>query len=76
MNRVLFYVFERALENTGYDTITQLFKGTVVNKMICKECGPVSNIIEPFLDLVVQVKNIKSLHESLKVLTTFEELAG
>lgn len=57
MNRVLFDVFERALENTGYD-ITSLFKGFLVNQIICKECGPVSQIIEPFLDLVVQVKNI------------------
>ncbi|XP_043930982.1 ubiquitin carboxyl-terminal hydrolase 40 [Protopterus annectens] len=66
LNRILFSALEASLAGTsGHDLINKLYHGTVVNKIVCKECGNVSERQEDFLDLTVAVKDVSSLEEAL-----------
>ncbi|KAH0621728.1 hypothetical protein JD844_023335 [Phrynosoma platyrhinos] len=66
LNRILFSALETSLVGTsGHNLINQLYHGTVVNQIVCKECKNVSERQEDFLDLTVAVKDVPSLEEAL-----------
>ncbi|XP_042336124.1 LOW QUALITY PROTEIN: ubiquitin carboxyl-terminal hydrolase 40 [Sceloporus undulatus] len=66
LNRILFSALETSLVGTsGHNLINQLYHGTVVNQIVCKECKNVSERQEDFLDLTVAVKDVSGLEEAL-----------
>jgi ubiquitin C-terminal hydrolase len=46
--------------------LQSVFGGQVCNQFVCQECGNVTNRIEDFYNLSLEVKDIKSMHESLQ----------
>nr|XP_060639697.1 ubiquitin carboxyl-terminal hydrolase 40 isoform X1 [Anolis sagrei ordinatus]XP_060639705.1 ubiquitin carboxyl-terminal hydrolase 40 isoform X1 [Anolis sagrei ordinatus] len=66
LNRILFSALETSLVGTsGHNLINQLYHGTLVNQIVCKECKNVSERQEDFLDLTVAVKDVSGLEEAL-----------
>ncbi|XP_029317046.1 ubiquitin carboxyl-terminal hydrolase 40 isoform X2 [Cottoperca gobio] len=75
LNRILFSALEHSLVGTtGTTFIHQLYHGTIVNSIVCKECGNVSQRQEDFLDLTVCVCGVSSLEEALWNMFVEEEL--
>uniref|UniRef100_A0A3P8UWW9 Ubiquitin specific peptidase 40 n=1 Tax=Cynoglossus semilaevis TaxID=244447 RepID=A0A3P8UWW9_CYNSE len=75
LNRILFSALEHSLVGTtGSAFIQQLYHGTIVNSIVCKECGNVSQRQEDFLDLTVCVCGLSSLEEALWNMFVEEEL--
>ncbi|XP_034063280.1 ubiquitin carboxyl-terminal hydrolase 40 isoform X1 [Gymnodraco acuticeps] len=75
LNRILFCALEHSLVGTtGSTFIHQLYHGTIVNSIACKECGNVSQRQEDFLDLTVCVCGVSSLEEALWNMFVEEEL--
>ncbi|XP_041119519.1 ubiquitin carboxyl-terminal hydrolase 40 isoform X2 [Polyodon spathula] len=75
LNRILFSALESSLVGTsGSDLINRLYHGTVVNQIVCKECGNTSERQEDFLDLTVAVKGVSGLEEALWSMFVEEEL--
>uniref|UniRef100_W5MVH3 Ubiquitin specific peptidase 40 n=1 Tax=Lepisosteus oculatus TaxID=7918 RepID=W5MVH3_LEPOC len=74
LNRILFSALESSLVGTsGSDIISRLYHGTVVNQIVCKECGNVSERQEDILDLTVSVKGLSGLLEALWSMFVEEE---
>lgn len=74
MNRVLFDTIERSLKDTPYEAlIDQLYRINVYNRIICEECGASRKREEKDLDLMVSVKGMKGLDESLKAYFEMEK---
>ncbi|XP_056676110.1 ubiquitin carboxyl-terminal hydrolase 40 isoform X1 [Monodelphis domestica] len=74
LNRILFSALESSLVGTsGHDLIQQLYHGTVVNHIMCRECENVSERQEDFLDLTVAVKDLSGLEEALWSMYVEEE---
>ncbi|XP_054470070.1 ubiquitin carboxyl-terminal hydrolase 40 isoform X2 [Anoplopoma fimbria] len=66
LNRILFSALEHSLVGTtGSTFIHQLYHGTIVNSIVCKECGNISQRQEDFLDLTVCVSGVFGLEEAL-----------
>ncbi|KAM4542615.1 ubiquitin carboxyl-terminal hydrolase 40 isoform 2-T2 [Odontesthes bonariensis] len=66
LNRILFSALEHSLVGTSGSTFIQrLYHGTIVNSIVCKECGNVSQRQEDFLDLTACVCGVCSLEEAL-----------
>ena len=64
---VLFDRLDEALKPTPRKYLLQsIFGGKQINQMVCQECGKVKNRIEDYYNLSLTVKDIKSVHESLK----------
>lgn len=75
LNRILFSALEHSLVGTGGSSfINSLYHGTIVNSIVCKECGTVSQRQEDFLDLTVCVCGMSSLEEALWSMFVEEEL--
>ncbi|KAG7224082.1 hypothetical protein INR49_019817 [Caranx melampygus] len=75
LNRILFSALEHSLVGTtGSTFIHRLYHGTIVNSIVCKECGNVSQRQEDFLDLTVCVCGVSSLEEALWNMFVEEEL--
>nr|XP_019953723.1 PREDICTED: ubiquitin carboxyl-terminal hydrolase 40 isoform X1 [Paralichthys olivaceus] len=75
LNRILFSALEHSLVGTSGSTfIHRLYHGTIVNSIVCKECGNVSQRQEDFLDLTVCVSGVLSLEEALWNMFVEEEL--
>ncbi|XP_032355468.1 ubiquitin carboxyl-terminal hydrolase 40 isoform X1 [Etheostoma spectabile] len=75
LNRILFSALEHSLVGTtGSTFIHQLYHGTIVNSIVCKECGNVSQRQEDFLDLTACVCGVSSLEEALWNMFVEEEL--
>uniref|UniRef100_A0A672Z7Z5 Ubiquitin carboxyl-terminal hydrolase n=1 Tax=Sphaeramia orbicularis TaxID=375764 RepID=A0A672Z7Z5_9TELE len=75
LNRILFSALEHSLVGTsGSSFIHSLYHGTIVNSIVCKECGNVSQRQEDFLDLTVCVCGMSSLEEALWNMFVEEEL--
>ncbi|XP_022056802.2 ubiquitin carboxyl-terminal hydrolase 40 isoform X2 [Acanthochromis polyacanthus] len=75
LNRILFSALEHSLVGTSGSTlIHRLYHGTIVNSIVCKECGNVSQRQEDFLDLTVCVCGVSSLEEALWTMFVEEEL--
>uniref|UniRef100_A0A8C6TQU1 Ubiquitin specific peptidase 40 n=1 Tax=Neogobius melanostomus TaxID=47308 RepID=A0A8C6TQU1_9GOBI len=75
LNRILFSALEHSLVGTrGSAFINRLYHGTIVNSIVCKECGNVSQRQEDFLDLTVCVCGVSSLEEALWNMFVEEEL--
>ncbi|KAM9842918.1 ubiquitin carboxyl-terminal hydrolase 40 [Aulostomus maculatus] len=75
LNRILFSALEHSLVGTAGSTfIHSLYHGTIVNSIVCKECGNVSQRQEDFLDLTVCVCGVSSLEEALWNMFVEEEL--
>ncbi|XP_048454548.1 ubiquitin carboxyl-terminal hydrolase 40 isoform X2 [Rhincodon typus] len=74
LNRILFSALESSLVGTsGHDLINRLYHGIVVNKIVCEECGNISERQEDFLDLTVAVKGVRGLEEALCTFYVEEE---
>lgn len=66
LNRILFSAIEASLVGTsGKDLIGRLYHGTLVNQIICSECGKISEREEDFLDLTITVAGNSSLEDGL-----------
>ncbi|XP_013405600.1 ubiquitin carboxyl-terminal hydrolase 40 isoform X3 [Lingula anatina] len=66
LNRILFSAIEDSLVGTARQSLIQeLYHGTIVNKIICQECGRTSERQEDYLDLPVTVVDTGSLEEGL-----------
>ncbi|XP_026161733.1 ubiquitin carboxyl-terminal hydrolase 40 isoform X2 [Mastacembelus armatus] len=75
LNRILFSALEHSLVGTASSTFIQrLYHGTIVNSIVCKECGNVSQRQEDFLDLTVCVCGVSCLEEALWNMFVEEEL--
>nr|XP_057946273.1 ubiquitin carboxyl-terminal hydrolase 40 isoform X2 [Doryrhamphus excisus] len=75
LNRILFSALENSLVGTSGSTlIHRLYHGTIVNSIVCKECGNVSQRQEDFLDLTVCVCGVSSLEEALWNMFVEEEM--
>lgn len=77
LNRVLFDVIERALQDTPYSNlIGNLYRGTSTFSTECNNCKSIFQRDETFCDLVVQVKGFKNLEESIEGYLVPEHLEG
>ena len=77
LNRILFDALEQSLQGTEYDSVIQeLFFGIQNNKITCQKCGESRIRQDRFLDLGLQVKEMKGVRESLDQLFTFEKFEG
>ncbi|XP_046546355.1 ubiquitin carboxyl-terminal hydrolase 40-like [Haliotis rubra] len=66
LNRILFCAIEDSLVGTsGQSLIQRLYHGNIVNQIICKECGKISERREDFLDLTLSVSGMDSLETAL-----------
>ncbi|XP_028294265.1 ubiquitin carboxyl-terminal hydrolase 40 isoform X2 [Gouania willdenowi] len=75
LNRILFSALEHSLVGTSGSTfIHQLYHGTIVNSIECRQCKNVSQRQEDFLDLTVCVCGVSSLEEALWNMFVEEEL--
>ncbi|XP_051941258.1 ubiquitin carboxyl-terminal hydrolase 40 isoform X1 [Hippocampus zosterae] len=75
LNRILFSALEKSLVGTSGSTlIRRLYHGTIVNSIVCKECGNVSQRQEDFLDLTACVCGVSGLEEALCSMFVEEEL--
>uniref|UniRef100_A0A3Q3G3R6 Ubiquitin specific peptidase 40 n=1 Tax=Labrus bergylta TaxID=56723 RepID=A0A3Q3G3R6_9LABR len=75
LNRILFSALEHSLVDTSGSTlIHRLYHGTIVNSIVCRECGNVSQRQEDFLDLTVCVCGVSSLEEALWNMFVEEEM--
>ncbi|XP_066521481.1 ubiquitin carboxyl-terminal hydrolase 40 [Hoplias malabaricus] len=75
LNRILFSALESSLVGTsGSDLIQQLYHGTLVNHITCRECNSISETQEDFLDLTVCVKGLCGLEEALWNMFVEEEM--
>uniref|UniRef100_A0A3B3S873 Ubiquitin specific peptidase 40 n=1 Tax=Paramormyrops kingsleyae TaxID=1676925 RepID=A0A3B3S873_9TELE len=75
LNRILFSALESSLVGTsGSDLIHRLYHGVVVNQIVCKECGNVSEREEDYLDLTVSVSGLGGLEEALWSMFVEEEV--
>ncbi|KAM9664044.1 ubiquitin carboxyl-terminal hydrolase 40 isoform 3-T4 [Trichechus inunguis] len=75
LNRILFSALETSLVGTsGHDLIKSLYRGTIVNQIVCKDCKNISEKQEDFLDLTVTVKNVSGLEEALWNMYVEEEV--
>nr|XP_046268138.1 ubiquitin carboxyl-terminal hydrolase 40 isoform X2 [Scatophagus argus] len=75
LNRILFSALEHSLvDTTGSSFIRRLYHGTIVNSIVCKECGNVSQRQEDFLDLTVCVCGMSGLEETLWNMFVEEEM--
>ncbi|XP_040828259.1 ubiquitin carboxyl-terminal hydrolase 40 isoform X2 [Ochotona curzoniae] len=75
LNRILFSALESSLVGTsGHDLINRLYHGTIVNKIVCKECKNTSEQQEDFLDLTAAVRNVSGLEDALWNMYVEEEV--
>ncbi|XP_033104128.1 ubiquitin carboxyl-terminal hydrolase 40-like [Anneissia japonica] len=66
LSRILFSAIDASLIGTeGEQLVQRLYKGSIVNKVTCEECGRVSERMEDFFDLTAAVANYTSLEEYL-----------
>ena len=64
---------EQALSGTPYESLVrELYFGQINTVIMCLECGKARKRDEPFLDLMIDVKGIKGVEDSLKKLFAFE----
>jgi ubiquitin carboxyl-terminal hydrolase 40 len=75
--RVIFDTIVRALYGTDYhETVKSLFRGITTRYKTCLACGESTERPEEFFDLCLQVKNIKSVGQSLQAMTAPESMDG
>ncbi|CAL8273712.1 unnamed protein product [Merluccius merluccius] len=75
LNRILFSALEHSLVDTsGSSLIHRLYHGTIVNNIVCRECGNVSQRQEDFLDLTACVCGVGSLESALWAMFVEEEM--
>ena len=68
---------EKKLKNTKYKyIINDVFMGKTCSSVICDRCQHISNRLEDFYNLQLEVKNIKNLNESLQKLIIPETIDG
>jgi ubiquitin carboxyl-terminal hydrolase 34 len=66
---------ENSLKSTKYRyIIDNIFTGKTCSSVICEECNTISNRLENFYNLTLEVKNIKNLYESLQKLISPEKI--
>ncbi|KAL5006933.1 hypothetical protein ScPMuIL_015739 [Solemya velum] len=78
LNRILFAAIENSLVGTsGRNLIRKLYHGTIVNQIICCQCGRVREREEDFLDLTVTIAGNSSLQDGLhSVFCDVEKMEG
>ena len=74
---MLFDLIERALKDTVYESLIEdLYRFTISNMIICQQCGVSRKSEEKCLDLIIQVKGINGVAESMCKLFEFDKLDG
>lgn len=77
LNRILFDRIEKQLRGTRiHELINQLYRGTVVNRIVCRSCGHRSERVEDFLDVSLVVRDFASVEASLAAFVEDELLNG
>lgn len=77
LNRILFDRIEKQLRGTSiHDLINILYRGTVVNRVVCKSCGHKSERVEDFLDVSLVVRDFPTVEASLSAFVEDELLDG
>ena len=75
LNRVLFDAIEKSLNKTPVSQlITNLYRGTLKNQIVCLECKTPSIREEHFLDLPLPLLNADSVNRSLANFVEYEKL--
>lgn len=63
--------------NTNHSDIAgELFRGKIVDRLICPFCGEIRSCEEAFTSLSVEVKDVSSLEESIERYGAVEEIEG
>ena len=63
--------------NTNHSNIAgELFRGKIVDRLICPFCGEIRSCEEVFTSLSVDVKGVSSLEESIERYGAVEEIEG
>ena len=63
--------------NTNHSDIAgELFRGKIVDRLICPFCGEIRSCEEAFTSLSVEVKGVSSLEESIERYGAVEEIEG
>jgi len=71
----LFDKLETGLKDTPFKHITEsVYGGKTSNQMICQGCGNMKERVETFLNMSLEVKNLKNLYESLDKYITGETI--
>ena len=77
LNRLLFDRIEKQLRGLPVQgLINELYRGTMVNRILCKSCGHKSEREEDYLDLSLVVGDFANVEVSLQNSVTDEELTG
>ncbi|EGG16186.1 peptidase C19 family protein [Cavenderia fasciculata] len=77
LNRILFDAVEHSLKGTTIqDLIVNLYRGVLINRIECTNCGKIKDREEFFQDVPVAIKGFKTLEESFKSFVTPEVLDG
>lgn len=68
---------EIVFRNTNHSDIAgELFRGKIVDRLICPFCGEIRSCEEAFTSLSVEVKGVSSLEESIERYGAVEEIEG
>ena len=77
LNRILVEALETALKGTVYESLMdEMFFGESISYITCGCCGHQRSVNEKFLDLPIQVQNLKGVAESLEAYFTPDEIEG
>jgi ubiquitin C-terminal hydrolase len=77
LNRVLFDAIERSLKKTPVESLIEsLYRGVLINEIICLKCKATSEREEHFMDLPLPVQDASSVIDSLSRLVSYEKLCG
>lgn len=77
LNNILFDALEKCFKGTQHvKFIPDLFFGKQSSYVLCDECSHKRSQVEDFLQLNLQVSNLKGVHESLEQLFAAEEMNG
>ncbi|XP_071811741.1 ubiquitin carboxyl-terminal hydrolase 40-like isoform X1 [Apostichopus japonicus] len=75
LNRILFSALEDSLVGTsGQNVISELYHGTIVNRIVCDKCGKVSEREEDFLDLTLPITGYVGVSDTLRAMYAEVEL--
>ena len=70
-------VFRRLNPITASTTyIGQLFCGFFKSRIVCSNCGYISNTYDPFMDIPLDIMGVSTLENALKTFTKTEYLSG
>ena len=68
---------DQALQYTNHPLlIKSLFRGTLIDRLVCPHCGEIRHSEVPFTNISVEVKDVLRLEDSLKRFGESESIDG